>query len=79
LAVLDYLRIFTYSDILLFDKNIIKNIDRDWLVGLAFGIKNKYSLRDINRKKFVWPLGISGFLSGLMFLIQLIRSVEVLG
>ena len=50
----------------------------DRKVKLAYEIQKSSLLRDIKRKRFVWALGISGFSFTLMFLIQLLRSVEIL-
>jgi|TARA_B110000967_G_C18788369_1_gene511995 hypothetical protein len=50
----------------------------DWKVELIYEIQKNSLLRDMKRKRFVWALSIAGISFSLMFIMQLLRSIEVI-
>jgi hypothetical protein len=50
----------------------------DWKIELAYEIQKSSLLRDMKRRRFVWALRIAGLAYALMFLVQLLRSVELI-
>jgi hypothetical protein len=50
----------------------------DWKIELAYEIQKSSLLRDMKRRRFVWALRIAGLSYALMFLVQLLRSVDMI-
>jgi hypothetical protein len=50
----------------------------DWKIELAYEIQKNSLLRDMKRRRFVWALRIAGVSYSLMFLIQLLRSENLI-
>jgi len=54
-------------------------LDRsDWKVELAYEIQKNSLLRDMKRRRFVWALRVAGVSYALMFLVQLLRSENLI-
>jgi len=59
--------------------DFIAALDRsDWKVELAYEIQKNSLLRDMKRRRFVWALRVAGISYALMFLVQLLRSENLI-